>query len=557
MITNLILKKEIMKKKILVLLVIIFIWVVFWKFYQNNQNIVNVWYDSYFWRSIWWCFRTTQNIKITKQDNKIRKCLRFLVDSDCLGKPILKVWNICKNNIYYNTLSWAKIEIEKLDSSWQCIIKGVKTNSFDCKLDNNKFILFDSNYDKENYIPFILEFDIDNKLYYVYLKWNNVLDIDNSKWYLKVWWKVFYNWEELQNVDYSSFRKIDNLHNFIKSDEIKEDNYYAIDKNHLFYKWEIVNWFNAKYMEYTGFWHYFIFKDDKNLYIDWKKIKNSDSKTFKILKYWYAIDKNNIYYTILTCSWCWFKIVGKNDWHFKIVNNIYTKNNSFVFAYWKSIDWLDPKTFVAIWDYNWHDKFWITEDKVIKKYYFNKWTSIYYNLYWDTTKYDKELKWVDFDSFTVISKKYAKDKNHVYYKNKIIKDADPKTFVDFRKWCYAKDKNHIFCNNEIIEWVDINTFEILEEELYTQDWNTTWIENIYRYAKDKNYVYKWKNIVKNIDTNSFELLWWLYAKDKNYVLFDDIISWADVSTFKIIDKIKSIAEDKNCIYKASTECIKK
>lgn len=35
----------------------------------------------------------------------------------------------------------------------------------------------------------------------------------------------------------------------------------------------------------------------------------------------------------------------------------------------------------------------------------------------------------DKDSFVVLGNFYAKDKNHVYQKGKILKDVDPKGFV--------------------------------------------------------------------------------------------------------------------------------
>ena len=50
---------------------------------------------------------------------------------------------------------------------------------------------------------------------------------------------------------------------------------------------------------------------------------------------------------------------------------------------------------------------------------------------------------VDADSFQLLRYSYSKDKNHIYYEDKIIKDADPETF-EIIDYFYAKDKHRVY-----------------------------------------------------------------------------------------------------------------
>lgn len=57
----------------------------------------------------------------------------------------------------------------------------------------------------------------------------------------------------------------------------------------------------------------------------------------------------------------------------------------------------------------------------------------------------QKLKNVDKKTFTVLSGGYAKDKNHVYYENKILPGADPK---DFR---YDKESRKGYSGNDVYD----------------------------------------------------------------------------------------------------------
>lgn len=255
----------------------------------------------------WWCFEQDFEYKI-KKDIEI-DCLYIWISSTCWWQPVLHFNNRCWKKIIYYWLKWKK----EINIWWYWE-------------------------DFDNYFS-ILEFYFkweENKKHYAKIEW---IGIDAKKYaYWFEYWKVYYKWKEVLNIDYESFEKIDDLHKLADNMmRVDADEYYAKDKNYLFYKWNIVEWFNIKKINYLKYWWNYIFKDDKDLYLNWKKISNSDSNTFKILKNWYASDKNNIYYTNLYCWSCLLKIIDKNNWSFEILNDNYVKNKNNVFYRWEKL----------------------------------------------------------------------------------------------------------------------------------------------------------------------------------------------------------------------------
>lgn len=106
----------------------------------------------------------------------------------------------------------------------------------------------------------------------------------------------------------------------------------------------------------------------------------------------------------------------------------------------------------------------------------------------------KILKNVDFNSFVVLNKYYAKDRYHVYYflansvnldfkpEEFIINGADPKTF-EIIDSSYSKDKNHVYIFNRILENADPKTFEVIPGT---------------NRSKDKNYYFKGDQIDSSV-----------------------------------------------------------
>ena len=124
----------------------------------------------------------------------------------------------------------------------------------------------------------------------------------------------------------------------------------------------------------------------------------------------------------------------------------------------------------------------------------------------------EKYMWIsDLESFEILNKDYAKDKNFVYYSYgwgfKKIEWSDPESFEILNEK-YAKDKNFVYYRWEQIEWLDSESFEIINED----------------YAKDKNFVYFYRYAwvfekIEWLDSESFEILNKDYAKDKNSIYY--------------------------------------
>ena len=69
---------------------------------------------------------------------------------------------------------------------------------------------------------------------------------------------------------------------------------------------------------------------------------------------------------------------------------------------------------------------------------------------------------VDNDSFTVLkNKEYAKDKNTVLYKGRVIKDASPNSFEVINDEGYSKDENNVFVDFDKVIGANPKTFVYL------------------------------------------------------------------------------------------------
>ena len=114
----------------------------------------------------------------------------------------------------------------------------------------------------------------------------------------------------------------------------------------------------------------------------------------------------------------------------------------------------------------------------------------------------REIEEVDYDTFEEFEpfSPYAKDKNNVYYREKIIKNADLKTFGIIEGSSenivskYAYDKNTIYLYGEKIKGANLKTFEVLDPML----------------ARDKNDFYLY-GVKLNVDIKTFE-----YTLEKGY-----------------------------------------
>jgi hypothetical protein len=156
------------------------------------------------------------------------------------------------------------------------------------------------------------------------------------------------------------------------------------------------------------------------------------------------------------------------------------------------------------------------------KIYFSYWAS-------PGDKIVLEVEGVDAKSFATLRfKGYAADKNHVYWRGRIIENADANTFKPL-SWSYSIDGKHVFYKDKILSASDPQTFQILENE-YTLDCDSVYFKGKtmagadsktfntigHYYGKDKNAIYRLGQILNEIeDPETFRLLAPPEKKDKN------------------------------------------
>ncbi|PCI24751.1 hypothetical protein COB57_03160 [Candidatus Peregrinibacteria bacterium] len=131
----------------------------------------------------------------------------------------------------------------------------------------------------------------------------------------------------------------------------------------------------------------------------------------------------------------------------------------------------------------------------------------------------------------LFSSGYSKDKNQVYLRGNVIKNADPSSF-EFITCVYTKDKNHVYVHGKVIEEAHPQTFQMTETGI----------------AHDGESVFLGTKKIKNTDPYTFEHLEYNYDRDKDSIFYNrEILPIADRESFEITD-INQIAKDKNHVF---------
>ena len=168
-------------------------------------------------------------------------------------------------------------------------------------------------------------------------------------------------------------------------------------------------------------------KDKNNVYYDFQKIEGADIKTFEPDGYSIGKDKKGVYYKT-------HKINGIDVNSTEVLENEFYKDKNNIYYRNKKLENFKPENFEVISSslvgQN-EDCYYFTEDEN------------------DNTKFFLlENKNVDAETFEVLDEEYTKDKNNVYYKGKILKGADVKTFdIHYNKsdnGYKIKDKNKVY-----------------------------------------------------------------------------------------------------------------
>ena len=245
-------------------------------------------------------------------------------------------------------------------------------------------------------------------------------------------------------------------------------------------------------------------KDNKNVYLFGKKLKDVLPEGFEVVKESYVKDSKNLY-----------KLEVDDIDQLPMLSS-YKINTKKI-----SIDGLDVKTFRNLEN----------EQNIMSMDYFVDKNSIYYDDYENL----KKIQGADKNSFEITGYYIAKDKNNVYYKGIKLENVDSKSFEDFDNFI-AKDKNRVFYieGNGEIENVDVASFEMIEDTRYFRDKNNIFVIKYGNNFPDGQGFVK----LKNIDKNSFTALSKDIGKDKNGVYYlDKKINGISPNNTKVIEEI--------------------
>ncbi len=235
------------------------------------------------------------------------------------------------------------------------------------------------------------------------------------------------------------------------------------------------------------------------------------------------------------------KEVGKD---FKVLNDVFAKDDSAAYFKHSSIAGADIATFTAL-DMNYaKDKnavYYCDEFREGVNYYLTKRSTITHVEFAEPasfmsmgngyTGYAKDNRRgyfqgvgfpvQDVASLEIIEAGFLKDKQKVYYNQTAIKGSDPKSFRVLNL-NYAQDAAQVyfFSHEEGVEVMPCNsqTFVLLD----------------YPYSKDATAVFYVNAVMHDVDAKTFSILGNNFSKDKQQVFFEDKkIIGADASTFMV------------------------
>lgn len=177
--------------------------------------------------------------------------------------------------------------------------------------------------------------------------------------------------------------------------------------------------------------------------------------------------------------------------------------------------------------------------------------------------FEHKLEGVDNASFKILDKHYAKDKNMVFFKYELIKEAESSSFALLSNG-YARDNHHVFYESKMIKGADPKSFQVMKSgygrdhvDIYSQSspinvCDSSTFENIkFGWNKDKECIYRNSKKFEKLDYNSFEIISKYYVKDKNNVYFfsGSKLPGADPKTIRFrCESCKFCLKDKNQCY---------
>ncbi|HMK19928.1 MAG TPA: DKNYY domain-containing protein [Chitinophagaceae bacterium] len=236
----------------------------------------------------------------------------------------------------------------------------------------------------------------------------------NLRKYLK---EEYYLQDNDGNIYFKSFNtgKIELLNGVdIKSFKLLT-NFYSCDKNKIFSESKLLK---ENYSTYTDYKSYGYFKIDNSLYWYGKKIQNDFKEELILISEHFFTDGKNLF------------VNGKRfpfeKESFIILNKFYAKDKSTVFHSDEIISEADPSTFKVLYEYEGLSKDILAKYSFIKDSGYSSWAHDKKHVYYCEEIFLKGI--IDAASTVVIDIHILRDKNHVYYFDKIIDEADSNSF---------------------------------------------------------------------------------------------------------------------------------
>jgi hypothetical protein len=191
-----------------------------------------------------------------------------------------------------------------------------------------------------------------------------------------------------------------------------------------------VQYSEVKYADYETFKviNHNLAKDKNNVFYNVFILEHADPNTFKQVKKYYWKDKKNVY--LVGNGRNDARIIDADPKTFEVFNNyLWTKDKNHIYHEFNKLNDVDSKSFLPI-DENWGKD---------NQYYY------YHNLRVDSLDY-KSAKIVNsyFKEEPARPSNYIKDKNHVFFQNRLVKDANPLTFVANGDGNFGHDDKNMF-----------------------------------------------------------------------------------------------------------------
>lgn len=283
--------------------------------------------------------------------------------------------------------------------------------------------------------------------------------------------RVYYAFKPLEEADAATFRVI----------EKNKD--YATDKSNVYYQGNIIKGANPMTFKMINEQ---VARDGKDYYISGLPFGVSDYKSFRLKGEYWCVDKNYAYYVDPKVKMYGIQKVPLGDYKsFSPINEIYARDRYQVYYKNKIIKGADAATFKLIEDYD-----PIGKDK----------NGVYYtDILTDVKDYDKLSKLensfefykdnsgvytrdllkmpdgVDTLQLSYISSfaDWINDKKNIYWRNRIVQGADPKSFAPLSSICltekvvysndtdtgdYGADLYHVFYRDKMLKDADLATF---------------------------------------------------------------------------------------------------